>query len=146
MPTESREQHPAEQVVARDAANVGKIRAGGRARSARMFHRASVGRAPELSRSLASRTHIFPPTRLSCIMQMSLEVDMIAHRVETTLNQDGTLTLDNLPFHAGEAVEIIILSQAANVHHQKHYSLRGTAVRYDRPTELVAHDEWDAAA
>jgi|GEM_PF-6906988 len=33
---------------------------------------------------------------------------MVAHRVETTLQQDGTLLLDNLPFHAGETIEIII--------------------------------------
>ena len=36
-----------------------------------------------------------------------------AHRVETTLTQDGTLTLDHLPFQAGEAVEIIILPHSA---------------------------------
>ena len=34
---------------------------------------------------------------------------MQAYRVETTLTQDGTLTLRNLPFRAGEAVEVIIL-------------------------------------
>ncbi len=71
---------------------------------------------------------------------------MIAHRVETILNQDGKLMLDNLPFHAGEAVEIIILSQPAPVHRHQQYSLRGTPLHYDRPTEPVAQDEWDAAA
>jgi len=30
------------------------------------------------------------------------------HHIRTTLTQDGTLTLDGLPFQAGEAVEIII--------------------------------------
>ncbi|BAB77805.1 hypothetical protein NIES23_40680 [Trichormus variabilis NIES-23] len=34
---------------------------------------------------------------------------MKAHRVETTLTEDGILVLTNLPFQAGEAVEIIIL-------------------------------------
>lgn len=71
---------------------------------------------------------------------------MIAHRVETTLNQDGKLMLDNLPFHASEAVEIIILSQPTRVQHEKRYLLRGTALQYDRPTEPIAQDEWDAAA
>jgi hypothetical protein len=70
---------------------------------------------------------------------------MIAHRVETVLEQDGTLTLENLPFHAGEAVEIIILAQPARRQHQNRYPLRGTRVRYDQPTEPVALDEWDAA-
>ena len=32
---------------------------------------------------------------------------MQAYRVETTLQQDGTLTLSNLPLHAGETVEVI---------------------------------------
>ena len=34
---------------------------------------------------------------------------MNAHRIETVLNEDGTLTLRGLPFHAGDAVEVIIL-------------------------------------
>ncbi len=70
---------------------------------------------------------------------------MIAHRVEAVLKQDGTLTLENLPFHAGEAVEIIILAQPAHSQQQKRYPLRGTPVRYEQPTEPVALDEWDAA-
>jgi len=36
---------------------------------------------------------------------------MQAYRIETTLTQDGTLTVSNLPLRAGEAVEIIILVQ-----------------------------------
>ncbi len=71
---------------------------------------------------------------------------MIAHRVETVLEQDGKLMLDNLPFHAGEAVEIIILAQPARSQQQKRYPLRGTPIRYDHPTEPVALDEWDAAS
>ncbi len=35
---------------------------------------------------------------------------MEADRIETTLTQDGTLILDNLPFHIGETVEVIILA------------------------------------
>jgi len=34
---------------------------------------------------------------------------MNAHHVEATLTQNGTLTLRDLPFHAGDAVEVIIL-------------------------------------
>ncbi len=70
---------------------------------------------------------------------------MVAHRVEATIEQDGTLTLENLPFHAGEAVEIIILAQPPRASHQGRYPLRGTPVRYDRPTDPVAQDEGDAA-
>ncbi len=71
---------------------------------------------------------------------------MVAHRVERTLNQDSKLMLDNLPFHAGETVEIIILSQSTHTQRQHSYPLRGTTLRYDRPTERTAQAEWDAAA
>ena len=37
---------------------------------------------------------------------------MYAHRVEATLNQEGALVLTNLPFHAGEAVEVIVLPRS----------------------------------
>ena len=36
---------------------------------------------------------------------------MQAYRVETTVSEDGVLTLENLPFHAGETIEVIILAQ-----------------------------------
>ena len=70
---------------------------------------------------------------------------MVAHRVEITLQQDGKLSLDNLPFHAGEAVEIIILAAAPPVQRPNPYPLRGMPVHYDRPFEPVAPDEWHAA-
>ncbi len=63
---------------------------------------------------------------------------MNAHRVETVLNQDGTLTLRDLPFQAGDAVEIIILARCPKPDAQNRYPLRGTVVRYDDPTEPVA--------
>jgi len=34
---------------------------------------------------------------------------MFAHRIETTISQDGLLMLKTLPFHKGEQVEVIIL-------------------------------------
>lgn len=71
---------------------------------------------------------------------------MVAHRIETTLEQDGTLTLENLPFHAGEAVEIIILAQPTHVEQRQQYPLRGTSISYSHPTEPVDPDEWNAAA
>ncbi len=76
---------------------------------------------------------------------MYQEVVMMAHRIETTLQQDGKLSLDNLPFNAGEAVEIIILPAQSQVERANRYPLRGTVVRFDHPFEPVAQDEWDAA-
>jgi hypothetical protein len=66
-----------------------------------------------------------------------------AHRIETTLTQDGTLTLDHLPFQAGEAVEVTVLPQADRASESR-YHLRGTPVRYQNPMEPIAEYEWDA--
>lgn len=68
---------------------------------------------------------------------------MQAHRVKATVDQDGTLTLRDLPFHAGETVEVIILAQPSPP--ARRYPLRGTPVRYDRPTEPVAEEDWEAS-
>jgi hypothetical protein len=40
---------------------------------------------------------------------------MNAHKIETILSEDGTLTLKGLPFHAGDAVEVIILERSPNI-------------------------------
>ncbi|MBI1913337.1 MAG: hypothetical protein HYS12_01050 [Planctomycetes bacterium] len=65
-----------------------------------------------------------------------------AHRVEVVLSEDGKLLLDHLPFRAGQAVEVIVLpvvpSTAAG------QPLRGSVLRYDRPTEPIAEADWDA--
>lgn len=70
---------------------------------------------------------------------------MIAHRVETTIEPDGTLILKNLPFHSGEQVEVIVLPQPNKTSEQNKYPLRGTAVQYIDPTEPVADDDWQVA-
>jgi hypothetical protein len=67
---------------------------------------------------------------------------MNAHRIETTINQDGTLTLDELPFQAGDEVEVIIIERPAKTSGNNPYPLRGQPVQYDAPTEPVAEDEW----
>lgn len=36
---------------------------------------------------------------------------MNAHKIETTLTDNGTLLLKDLPFQAGDSVEIIILKR-----------------------------------
>ena len=66
---------------------------------------------------------------------------MQAYRVETTLQQDGTLTLSNLPIRAGETVEVIILVQPPVALDRQRYPLRGVPVRYVDPTEPVAQAE-----
>ncbi len=70
------------------------------------------------------------------------------HHIRATLTQDGTLTLDDLPFRAGEAVEIIVRPHPETLAFASdpsvRYPLRGLVVPYDRPTEPVALEDWDA--
>ena len=66
---------------------------------------------------------------------------MYAHRVDATLIQEGTLELTNLPFHAGETVEVIVLPRTIAV---KSYPLRGKPIVYTDPFEPVAQNDWDA--
>lgn len=76
---------------------------------------------------------------------------MNAHRIETILTDNGTLTLRDLPFQKGDAVEVIILERpsvqegAAPTRHPNSnpYPLRGKVIRYDDPTEPVALEDWE---
>jgi hypothetical protein len=69
---------------------------------------------------------------------------MSTFRLDTTLTQDGTLTLSDLPFQAGDPVEIIIFPRKSPSAAKNGYSLRGKVIRYDNPTEPVAQDDWEA--
>lgn len=69
---------------------------------------------------------------------------MNVHRVETTINQDGTLTLNDIPFQAGDEVEVIILERTQKPSESNPYPLRGQPLQYDAPTEPVAENEWSA--
>jgi hypothetical protein len=66
---------------------------------------------------------------------------MNAHRIETVLNQDRTLNLVDLPFHAGDAVEVTILSRRQKPAGQKRYPLHGSRIKYTSPTDPVAEEE-----
>ena len=68
---------------------------------------------------------------------------MNAHRVEATLESDGKLTLSELPFQAGDTVEVIILARTTESNGQR-YPLRGKPVEYREPTEPVAQDDWES--
>ena len=69
---------------------------------------------------------------------------MQAYRVEIEVQQNGTLTVQNLPLRAGEAVEVIILVRPPT-NQTSRYPLRGLPVQYDQPTEPVAEQDWEAA-
>ena len=69
---------------------------------------------------------------------------MQAHRAETTLSEDGVITLRDIPFRRGESVEVIVLPFAAAAPGSR-YPLRGTPVTLLAPTEPVAAADWEAA-
>ena len=70
---------------------------------------------------------------------------MKAHRIETTLTEDGTLIIKDLPFQAGESVEIIILESQTHPQKANPYPLRGKQpYRYDDPFEpAVPLEDWE---
>ncbi|MGB8354506.1 MAG: hypothetical protein WCD79_11500 [Chthoniobacteraceae bacterium] len=68
---------------------------------------------------------------------------MQAHRIETTVAEDGVITLRNLPFHEGEAVDVIVFShRGASGQHV--YPLRGKPVEFAEPLEPVGDEDWQA--
>lgn len=69
---------------------------------------------------------------------------MQAHRAETTLTEDGVLSLHDVPFRRGESVEVIVLSSAKPAASASRYPLRGTPVTLIAPTEPVAEADWEA--
>ena len=60
---------------------------------------------------------------------------MQAHRAETTVTEDGIITLRDVPFRRGESVEVIILPFPAPAPGHARYPLRGTPVKLVAPTE-----------
>ncbi len=65
------------------------------------------------------------------------------HRTQAMLTQDGTLTLEQLPFQSGDLVEVIITSNTLVPPVANHYALRGLPVQYERPTDPVAEEDWN---
>jgi hypothetical protein len=53
------------------------------------------------------------------------------------------LELCALPFSAGEVVEVIILSREDKVRKAHAFPLQGKVLRYEKPTEPVAQDDWE---
>lgn len=67
-----------------------------------------------------------------------------AYRVHGQVAEDGSLTVENIPFAAGQEVEVIVLAEARKARDQKRYPLHGTVIQYINPTDPIAADDWDA--
>lgn len=69
---------------------------------------------------------------------------MQMYRVEATVSNDGTLTIKEVPFRAGDKVEVIVRSREREEERGGRYPLRGKPIRYVDPFESVAEDDWEA--
>ena len=72
---------------------------------------------------------------------------MQAHRADTTVSGDGSVTVRGLPFPEGEEVEVIVLPRPRRgTETVDPVSLRGSVRRYDEPLGPAASaDDWEAA-
>jgi len=68
---------------------------------------------------------------------------MQTYRVKTTIAKDGMLAIKDLPFAAGDAVEVIVRSEKRGQKPGKRYPLRGKPVRYLEPFQSVAEEDWE---
>lgn len=70
---------------------------------------------------------------------------MEAVRVKATIQPNGRIVLENLPFVAGDKVEIIILEANGDIPHPTANPLKGTLLKYDDPFEpAVPIEDWEA--
>lgn len=68
---------------------------------------------------------------------------MSAMRIRATVSGDGTLTIKGLPSMAGHTVDVLVQDRPVPTNRKCH-TLRGTPVRYERPFDSVAQEDWDA--
>jgi len=69
---------------------------------------------------------------------------MASIRREAVVSADGTLVLHDLPDLAGCKVAVSVEDVSKRDTNGERYPLRGTSVRYIRPFDAVAEDEWNA--
>ncbi|SLM29869.1 conserved hypothetical protein [Desulfamplus magnetovallimortis] len=62
---------------------------------------------------------------------------------EHIMNQNGTITINNLPFNAGEKISVVIVSKAKTHKAKKRYPFWNKPIKYIDPTEPVALDDWE---
>jgi len=65
---------------------------------------------------------------------------MQTYHIETVVSKEGMLTIEGLPLHPGEKVEVIIKSQSPS--DKNLYPLRGIPIQFKAPFESVAEEEW----
>jgi hypothetical protein len=70
---------------------------------------------------------------------------MQTHKTLATVQEGGKLVVENVPFAAGEQVEVVIAVPEPKNERPKLRRLQGTPYRYDDPFEpAVPPEDWDA--
>ena len=64
------------------------------------------------------------------------------YQIETQIQEDGKIILENLPFQKGESITVIISQNKQEIVIENQYPLHGTKIEYKEPFEAVAEDEW----
>jgi hypothetical protein len=72
-----------------------------------------------------------------------MRCNMKTYRGETTVSNEGTVTLEHLPFQVGDKVEVIVRTCEEEHEPSEPYPLRGQPIRYSNLFESVAEEEWD---
>lgn len=68
---------------------------------------------------------------------------METYRVVKKVASGRKLLLDDLPFRAGDRVEVVVRSQKRGQGTGDRYPLRGKPVRYLQPFEGVDENQWE---
>lgn len=69
---------------------------------------------------------------------------MDCYRTATTIDTQGELHLSELPFRSGDEVDVIVVRRRTQASSKSRYPLRGREVRFERPFDPVAEEDWDA--
>ena len=71
---------------------------------------------------------------------------MRVYSVEKVISKNGTVQLDALPFPPGELVDVIVLARKSAADAARMGTLKDSVLKYERPLEPVAEEDWDAPA
>lgn len=73
---------------------------------------------------------------------------MTAHRLIVQVDSKNGILLQNLPFKAGQRVEVIVLPEensASSEDKKNNFSLYGTLLKYDQPFDSATDSsDWEA--
>ena len=68
---------------------------------------------------------------------------MQAHRAKAIVSENGSLTIEKLPFPAGKPVEVVVFPARNQAAVQNRYPLRGMPIQFDDPTEPAGECDWE---